>query len=194
MPSANLSSRPSPTTAKHVLQTLDGRIDAVLCDQDCPVGIESSVVRIDQEKVYLLRPGIISQSELEDILQESIDNSYKKDAVPTSPGQAFLHYAPKISSIVLVDNSNIEKIWSSTDIILLRKIDFKRFTKSLGARSPDSSSMVMHDEPQLFAKQLYGVLYRCEAYPSKRLAIVMPPIREEWQAINDRLVRCAGFI
>jgi L-threonylcarbamoyladenylate synthase len=53
MPSANLSTRPSPTTADHVLKTLCGRIDAVLDDGPCAVGIESTVVRIDEKSVTI---------------------------------------------------------------------------------------------------------------------------------------------
>ena len=62
-PSANLSGRPSPTSYKHVLNDLDGKIPAILMGPDCTVGVESTVIDLTSEPVCLLRPGKITAEE-----------------------------------------------------------------------------------------------------------------------------------
>ncbi len=111
-PSANLSGRPSPTTADDVLEDMDGRIDAVIMGEQCDVGIESTVVDLTGEKPYILRPGAVTKEKLESILKRAVlyDNSLlekpeaeaaPEDGVtdsgfkPKSPGMKYIHYSPK---------------------------------------------------------------------------------------------------
>ena len=63
-PSANLSGKPSPTTAEHTLDDMDGRIDAIIFGSDCQVGIESTVVDMRNDEPVILRPGRITAEEL----------------------------------------------------------------------------------------------------------------------------------
>ena len=63
-PSANLSGKPSPTTAEHTLDDMDGRIDAIICGGDCQVGIESTVVDMRKDEPVILRPGRITAEDL----------------------------------------------------------------------------------------------------------------------------------
>lgn len=63
-PSANLSGKPSPTTAEHTLDDMDGRIDAIICGADCQVGIESTVVDMRNDEPVILRPGRITAEEV----------------------------------------------------------------------------------------------------------------------------------
>lgn len=63
-PSANLSGKPSPTTAEHTLDDMDGRIDAIICGADCQVGIESTVVDMRNDEPVILRPGRITAEDL----------------------------------------------------------------------------------------------------------------------------------
>ena len=69
-PSANTSGKPSPTTAAHVIDDLDGRIDAVVIGSDCAVGVESTVVSLVGDKPRLLRPGAITPEQLKRILPD----------------------------------------------------------------------------------------------------------------------------
>ena len=97
-PSANLSGRPSPTTAEHVLADLDGRIDAVLDGGPCDVGVESTVLDIRQGRPRILRPGGVTQEELVAALQRDcplVSWEENNNSPPPSPGMKYLHYAPR---------------------------------------------------------------------------------------------------
>ena len=94
-PSANLSGKPSPTNAYHVLEDLDGKIDAVLDGGQCTVGIESTVLQLDPMPV-ILRPGIITAEQISAVIHKPVRNAYNSEAeLPHSPGMKYKHYSPK---------------------------------------------------------------------------------------------------
>ncbi len=103
-PSANRSGRPSPTTYRHVLDDLTGRIDAVIKSTPCPVGVESTVLDLTGEKPLILRPGGVSREELETELGFSVDvaaATARKGEPPLSPGMKYRHYSPQAKLILI---------------------------------------------------------------------------------------------
>ncbi len=106
-PSANLAGRPSPTTAKHVLDDLNGRIDAILDSGATDIGVESTVLDINVEPPMLLRPGGTSLEALQKSIGEIKLHPFITAEVdlPTekarSPGMRYRHYAPK-AQVILV--------------------------------------------------------------------------------------------
>lgn len=108
-PSANLSGKPSTTTAQHVLHDHDGRIDAVVDGGPCRVGVESTIVDLTDERPRLLRPGGISPEQLISILgdlviDKAVTAQIDKDAVVKAPGMKYRHYAPA-EPVVIVAGS-----------------------------------------------------------------------------------------
>jgi L-threonylcarbamoyladenylate synthase len=109
-PSANLAGKPSPTTAQHVLDDLEGRIDAVLDAGATRVGVESTVLDVTIDPPLLLRPGGTSVEALREILGEVKLHPFvaaeRELAVreARSPGMKHKHYAPK-AEVVLVEGS-----------------------------------------------------------------------------------------
>lgn len=95
-PSANLSTKPSPTEASHVFNDLQGRIYAVLDGGSCKVGIESTVIDTTTTTPVILRSGAVTKEELEKVLQEKIfyPNSSDNNIPNKSPGMKYKHYAP----------------------------------------------------------------------------------------------------
>ncbi len=71
-PSANISGRPSPTAYKHCIDDLSGRIDAIICGDNCEIGIESTVVDLTGEVPVILRPGIITREALSEVLGKNV--------------------------------------------------------------------------------------------------------------------------
>ncbi|MBS4030331.1 MAG: threonylcarbamoyl-AMP synthase [Clostridiales bacterium] len=97
-PSANLSGTPSPTSARHVLDDLAGRIDAVLDGGPSGVGVESTVLDIRNGQPLLLRPGGVTPEEIAFILGRECPQAYWQENMsepPPSPGLKYGHYAPK---------------------------------------------------------------------------------------------------
>ena len=93
-PSANLSGKPSPTNAYHVLEDLDGKIDAVLDGGQCTVGIESTVIKLYPDPI-ILRPGMISAEQIEAVLKKKVGFVQKGETNIQSPGMKYRHYSPK---------------------------------------------------------------------------------------------------
>jgi L-threonylcarbamoyladenylate synthase len=101
-PSANLSGKPSPTTAQHVLEDLDGKIAAVIDGGSCEVGIESTVIDMTNTLPVVVRPGKITAEELSIVLDKTI-KIYSGDMNHVvSPGMKYRHYAPT-SAIHIID-------------------------------------------------------------------------------------------
>ena len=109
-PSANLSGRPSPTQAKHVIEDLDGRIDIIIDGGSPDIGIESTIVDASGSKAVILRPGYITKDMLKDVLCDvSTDPAIEgilpqKDIVAKAPGMKYRHYAPK-GQLLIVEGS-----------------------------------------------------------------------------------------
>lgn len=93
-PSANLSGKPSSTTARHVVEDFGSTIDAVLDGGACRFGIESTVISLHPQPV-ILRPGAISQQQIEAVLKREVHYAEEKSEKPLSPGMKYRHYAPR---------------------------------------------------------------------------------------------------
>lgn len=96
-PSANSSGKPSPTSAQHVKQDLDGKIGGIVNGGDTGVGLESTVLDLTTpEKPVILRPGGISKEQLEEIIGPVSwdDHLLKENELPKSPGMKYTHYSP----------------------------------------------------------------------------------------------------
>ena len=99
-PSGNTSGRPSPTTAQHMLEDMDGRIAAILDGGPCSVGVESTIVDLTVTPPRLLRPGGVTLEELRETLGEvAVDPAVRRlmgeGEHPRAPGMKYRHYAPK---------------------------------------------------------------------------------------------------
>jgi L-threonylcarbamoyladenylate synthase len=96
-PSANRSGRPSPTTAAHCVEDLNGRVDMIIDGGEVGIGLESSIIDLTEETPVLLRPGYVTVPMLRQVLGEvSVDASVLGENVrPKAPGMKYRHYAPK---------------------------------------------------------------------------------------------------
>ncbi|KUG25038.1 tsac protein [hydrocarbon metagenome] len=93
-PSANLFNRLSPTKAVHVYNQLGDDVDMILDGGSTEIGVESTIVEIENDEIILLRPGGITKEEIESLLNCKIQ-SKQKSTDPTSPGQLPFHYSPR---------------------------------------------------------------------------------------------------
>lgn len=98
-PSANLSGKPSPTKAAHVIADMTGRIDAIIDGGSCEVGVESTIVDFTGDRPTILRPGGVTYDDLTAIgidveIDKNILKSIGENEIPKSPGMKYKHYAP----------------------------------------------------------------------------------------------------
>ena len=108
-PSANISGKPSTTTAQHVLHDHDGKIQLIVDGGPCRVGVESTIVDLTEERPRLLRPGGITPEQLIAVLgdlvvDKAVTAQIDKDAVVKAPGMKYKHYAPQ-SEVIIVAGS-----------------------------------------------------------------------------------------
>ena len=105
-PSANLSGKPSPTTAAHVIADMSGRIDAIIDGGDCMVGVESTIVDATKEPPVLLRPGGVTLDMIRDVIpgaavDKNVLSSIGEGEQPLCPGMKYKHYSPDAEVIVV---------------------------------------------------------------------------------------------
>ena len=112
-PSANTSGRPSPTTADHVWQDMNGRIEMIIDGGPVGIGVESTIVDVSSEVPAVLRPGAITMEMLEAVLGDvSVDPAIlgplSADVRPKAPGMKYKHYAPK-ADLTLVEPEDVDR-------------------------------------------------------------------------------------
>ena len=106
-PSANLSGKPSPTVAEHVIQDLSGRVDMILDGGPSEIGLESTIVKVDgDDEVTLLRPGGITYDALCMVvgtvhIAPAVTHALAENERPLSPGMKYRHYAPSVPVVLL---------------------------------------------------------------------------------------------
>ncbi|WP_018248210.1 L-threonylcarbamoyladenylate synthase [Orenia marismortui] len=111
-PSANLSGKPSPTLAEHVIEDLAGTIDGIIDGGQTGVGVESTVIDLSKNIPVLLRPGGVTYEELVDVLGEvdidpAVSSKGENEAKRAiSPGMKYKHYAPKAEVILIEGKSD----------------------------------------------------------------------------------------
>jgi len=115
-PSANLSGRPSPTRFNMAWHDLEGRVDAIIDGGECSVGLESTVVRVTKECIFLLRPGSVTAEMLKDV--SGLPIVQPKPAGKTeSPGVRYAHYQPN-AEVYLADKISVETIKKHFDLLI----------------------------------------------------------------------------
>ena len=197
-PSANLSGSPSPTTAQHVMNDMDGRIDAVLDGGSCEVGVESTVITLVPEVPRVLRPGGVTVEQLSDALggidvDEAVLHQLKEGERAASPGMKYKHYAPKANVILLkctddefvrYVNQNagvgVAALCCDEDLPLLKGVK----TLSLGKRGDYEAQ----------AHALFDCLRRVDGYGGVVTVYSrLPQTDGVGLAVYNRLIRAAGF-
>lgn len=120
-PSANLSGKPSPTMAEHVIKDMNGRIDGIICGSKCQVGIESTVVSVVGDIPVILRPGKITKEDMSKVLGKEVKidpaieiteakETKKHDFKPMAPGMKYRHYAPEAEMLVIEGDEDKVKL------------------------------------------------------------------------------------
>ena len=107
-PSANLSTKPSPTKVEHVFEDMNGRIRGIVDGGSSTVGVESTVIDLtNDEGPVILRPGVITKEQIEAVIgpiQSTVKTTAGEREVPKSPGMKYRHYAPK-TPVFVVDGT-----------------------------------------------------------------------------------------
>ena len=179
-PSANLFGNVSATTAAHVRADL--KADLVLDGGASELGIESTILDLSGSGVVLLRPGRISELEIEDLLKTKIQK--KEDGSPRHSGGLERHYAPKTPALLVPPHeldAEIARRGASVAVLAFSKPDER---VEYWIRMPKDAAGYAH--------KLYAALRELDTAGCTIILIESPPGTVEWTAVRDRLHRAAG--
>jgi L-threonylcarbamoyladenylate synthase len=180
-PSANRSGRVSPTLASHVLADLDGRIDMILDDGPCRIGLESTIVACLDGAPRLLRRGAITGEALAAALGHEIpDDSHGAESAPLAPGQLVSHYAPRAR--LRLDAAGARPDEAALDFggVLAASSSHRRL--DLSPRGDLTEA----------AANLFAFLRDLDATGTEAIAVAPIPAKGLGAAIVDRLRRAAA--
>ncbi|HEY3083341.1 MAG TPA: L-threonylcarbamoyladenylate synthase [Chloroflexota bacterium] len=197
-PSANRFARPSPTTAEHVLEDLDGRIDLVLDDGPTPLGVESTVLDLTTEPPRILRPGGVTAEQLRAVLGDRLSASPVPAADHRSPGTAVRHYSPR-ARLDLFDGP------SAGAAVARRAAELAGRGQRVGALAFDGDPLAAALPPGVLveplgseaaleeaARRLYAALRALDASGVEAIVARMPGPGGLGLALRDRLRRAAS--
>jgi L-threonylcarbamoyladenylate synthase len=188
-PSANPFGYVSPTNAQHVADQLGDSIDYILDDGDCSVGIESTIIAIDNGTPKVLRLGGLSLERIADVLGFPVLEHLNQNSNPQAPGQLDQHYSPRCKLIAL-NTMPAEDIDPSVSIIYFSKQEAQR---SSDYNSSDGSHYYLSDsgDTNQAASNLFSTLRRLDQDNQKIAYFEWAPNEGLGRAINDRLQRAA---
>ncbi|MDY6407326.1 MAG: L-threonylcarbamoyladenylate synthase [Pseudomonadota bacterium] len=175
-PSANRSQSISPTTAKHVWESLGERVDMILDGGPCAVGVESTIIDLTGPQVIMLRPGGLAKEDIEDFLGEPVILSAGNPDLPSSPGQMLKHYAP---AHPLRINVTVP--------------DFDEFFIGFGDVGKDAPlNLSLSGDLCEAASHLFDYMHRADEQTAfSKIAIAPIPNKGLGLAINDRIRRAS---
>ena len=191
-PSANTSGKPSPTSALHVENDLEGKIDGIVFGNACQVGVESTVVTFCTNPPRLLRPGAVTVEALREIIPDLVVDKAvlaepSKGEEIASPGMKYKHYAPKTETY-LVEGEGFADFVNSREGCVA--VCFENESEKINV--PKLIYGNAEDETTL-AHEVFRVLREVDGFGAKEAYIHAPSKNGVGLAVYNRLIRAAGF-
>lgn len=193
-PSANTSGKPSPTSAKHVLSDMNGKIPLIVDGGECSCGVESTVICFENSRIRVLRPGAVTPEMLSKYAEVVVDNGVLKqissEEKVLSPGMKYKHYSPNAEVFVL--NGTKEQI----DNFILNKSDNLIKIAVLCDEMKDISGVIKLPYGKTAyeqAENLFSSLRKADEFSCDEVYVKKPDINGIGLAVYNRLLRAASF-
>ena len=198
-PSANISGRPSGTNIKDIINELENRVDYVIDGGETDIGLESTVVRVVDNEVKILRPGKITKEDIESIISKvTIDKNVMGEISNgekvLSPGMKYKHYAPKTKARLVYSDDNNKMINTILEIASKEeKVIILSFTEDLkyydNYKCLDIGSRNNLDE---VSHKLFSLLRKIDDMDASLAIIEGLPLKGLGLAIMNRLIRACN--
>ena len=200
-PSANLSGTPSPTSAKHVIDDMMGRVDMIVDGGESEFGLESTIVKVNSDNtVTLLRPGKITVEQLSSVagevnIADAVTDKLADNEKALSPGMKYRHYAPA-SPLLLIDGesediiSYIKSESLSRVAVIVYEEDFEQFRASL----PDVTCYAFgkKEDELTQAHLLFSLLREVDKENFDKIYAPLPQKSGIGLALYNRMIRAAA--
>ena len=197
-PSANTSGKPSPTSAKYVIEDLDGKIDLIIDGGDSEYGVESTVIDVGEDDIAILRPGGITLEMVREVfplakLAQNIDE--KTTGVALSPGMKYRHYTPKAKVILVTGRDKNIKI---KNYLLDNSIDNYRILGALENREKyvdfQYKDLGTFDDMKSFSHNLFRLFREADDDKIEYLFVEEIPNRGIGLAVMNRINRAKTMV
>jgi len=201
-PSANRSGRPSTTSAAHVIEDMDGRIDCIIDGGECEVGLESTIIDMTGQRPRLLRPGGVTVEQLEKViggieLDQALFRTMRDDERPLCPGMKYRHYAPRAAVTMVKGEAG------DACSLILRRIKQNPLQKSgvlcyndyadMFAGAAVVKTVGKSGDKRAQARALFAALREFDATDVAHIYAVCPDSGGIGLAIENRLSKAAAF-
>ena len=196
-PSANISGRPSPTSAKYVEEDMLGRVDMIIDGGECEIGLESTIVAVNGDGLTLLRPGAITYDALQCVCKNvniapAVLNKLTENERPLSPGMKYRHYAPQ-ADFVLLEGKDCDVLDfmakeqnENKCVVLCYDEEFSQLNPSL------TISIGEKDDLNTQAKKLFTSLREADKLGASRIYAHLPKLDGLGLALYNRMIRAAA--
>lgn len=196
-PSANTSGKPSPTSAKHVFDDMNGKIPLILDGGECEVGVESTVISITDNSIVLLRPGAVTVEMLKTVCENvtvanAVKEELKQGETALSPGMKYKHYAPS-ADLYLVNDKAID---------FIKFVKEKQKTENCAIMCYDEEIMLLENKNLLpvgkredvkeQTKRLFDLLRKADEIGVETVYAHLPSDDGDSLAIYNRMIRACA--
>lgn len=193
-PSANVSGKPSGTKIEDIIAELDGKVEYVLDTGMTDIGVESTVIRVINNKVHILRPGKVTKEDIENIgidviIEKQIMEECKPEEKVMSPGMKYRHYAPN-TKCLLVYSNNQEKLVNKIN----EQIDKEKNALVLGTtgnlpKYNTQNKLDLGDNLEEISRNIFTMLRKVDSYNVN--LVIIEGVKKEGLglAIMNRLIR-----
>ncbi len=197
-PSANISGRPSPTSAQYCIDDLDGKVDIIIDGGECDIGLESTIIMLKGSTAVLLRPGAVTYDALccvcESVeLSQAAQGSVAENERPMAPGMMYKHYAPS-APFVLIDG----EIDAFISFIISQRSRGERcavICSKQEAEQLDNIDTVVYGDPhdlETQARRLFSALREADALECTKIYARKPISDGLGLALYNRMIRAAS--
>ena len=193
-PSANISGKPSGTKIEDIIEELDGKVDYILDSGITDIGVESTVVRVVDDEVHILRPGKITKEDIESLgikikVEKQVMQEYKKEDKVMSPGMKYRHYAPS-TKCLLIYSKNKDKLIERIN----KEIELEKDVLVLGKTSNldkynTQNKLDMGEKLEEISKNIFTLLRKVDKYKVGLVIIEGVESKGLGLAIMNRLIR-----
>ncbi len=196
-PSANLSGKPSPTSAAHVAQDMDGRVDMILDGGESEIGLESTIVKVDGDGLILLRPGGITYDALSLVCENvtianAVMHKLAENERPLSPGMKYRHYAPT-APLVLLTGKEEDVLAYCKNEEKVHRCAFLCYNEECDALAGNTLFPIGNkDDLGAQARRLFAALREADATDAEIIYAHLPPQEGLGLALYNRLIRAAA--
>lgn len=164
-PSANISGRPSGTNIQDIFEELNNKVDYIIDSGQTEIGVESTVVRVIEDKIHILRPGKITKEDLESISKVVVDShvlsDIKENDKVLSPGMKYKHYAPDTKCLLIYSKDNrkfinkVKELESNEKILVLCKTSNTKYFKN---------TISLGETLEEISKNIFTILRKVDKY------------------------------